>query len=98
LSENLSLTQRLRYGRISQEEYDEELIERNAHWRSLSPPEQLAALDRRLGKGVGAARQRKILAEKLSAPPASAVVVAELPAAATPVVLAKKKFKKGNKK
>lgn len=40
--------------------------ERNAHWQSLTAAEQLADLDARLGKGVGATRQRAILAKKLA--------------------------------
>lgn len=36
--------------------------ERNEEWAKLSKAEKLASLDRRLGKGVGAKRQR----EKLS--------------------------------
>ena len=32
--------------------------ERNDYWRKLTPAEQIASLDRRLGKGVGAKRQR----------------------------------------
>ena len=31
---------------------------RNAEWRELTPAQQLAELDARLGKGIGAARQR----------------------------------------
>lgn len=34
---------------------------RNEAWRRLTTSEKLADLDRRLGKGVGARRQRKIL-------------------------------------
>jgi len=36
---------------------------RNETWAKLSPAEKLADLDRRLGKSVGAARQRKLLEE-----------------------------------
>jgi hypothetical protein len=36
----------------------DEGVERNAYWRSLTPAAQLADLDRRLGVGVGANRQR----------------------------------------
>jgi len=39
-----------------------EAHERNLQWRSLHAREQLAALDNRLGKGVGASRQRARLA------------------------------------
>jgi hypothetical protein len=93
-----TLTQDLRYRKISQEEYDETLIERNVAWRALSPADQLASLDRRLGVGIGAARQRKLLAAKLAAP---VVVPVEAPVAAPgepAVIVTKKKFKKGNKK
>lgn len=38
--------------------------ERNAEWRKLTPAQQLANLDRRLGKGVGAKRQRTKLKEE----------------------------------
>ncbi len=37
------------------------IAERLAVWQKLSSTEQLAALDRRLGKGVGATKQRKRL-------------------------------------
>ena len=40
--------------------------ERNAEWRKLSAKEKLADLDRRLGAGIGAARQRKILTKEKS--------------------------------
>jgi hypothetical protein len=36
--------------------------DRNDAWAELSPAKQLAELDRRLGKGVGARRQRARLA------------------------------------
>jgi hypothetical protein len=36
----------------------EEINERLAAWRDLTPEQQLAALDRRLGKDVGAKKQR----------------------------------------
>jgi hypothetical protein len=38
--------------------------ERNAAWRELTPQEQLASLDTRLGKGIGAKRQRAKLEGK----------------------------------
>lgn len=39
-----------------------EAVERNAAWAELSPQKQLAELDRRLGKGQGARKQRARLA------------------------------------
>lgn len=40
--------------------------ERNAYWRGLTPAQQRADLDRRLGKGVGAKRQREKLKEAVA--------------------------------
>lgn len=40
---------------------------RNEEWRKLTAVQQLAELDRRLGKDAGAKRQRTILASKLEA-------------------------------
>ena len=42
-----------------------EAIERQEHWSSLTPQEQLVELDRRLGKGVGAVRQRFKINQRL---------------------------------
>jgi hypothetical protein len=42
----------------------EEGVERLEHWRSLTPAEQRKDLDRRLGAGVGAKRQRAKLEGK----------------------------------
>lgn len=39
----------------------EEALKRNAEWAKLSPREQLAELDRRLGRDVGAKKQRERL-------------------------------------
>ena len=36
-------------------------VERNAVWQALTSAQKIASLDARLGKGVGARRQRKIL-------------------------------------
>ena len=38
---------------------------RNEDWESMGPKKQLASLDRRLGKGQGAVKQRARLAKKL---------------------------------
>ena len=45
----------------------QEAAERQEFWSELTPKQQLADLDRRLGKGVGAKKQRARLAEKLDA-------------------------------
>lgn len=45
---------------LRREKHVEGLL-RNAAWDALSQGEKLLALDRRLGKGVGAVRQRKLL-------------------------------------
>lgn len=37
-----------------------------SQWRKLTPQEQLSSLDRRLGVGVGAVKQRKRLNEQIS--------------------------------
>jgi len=44
-----------------------EATERNASWSELSTQKQLAELDRRLGKGVGARKQRARLARAAKA-------------------------------
>ncbi len=38
--------------------------ERNAAWQALTPAQQIAELNRRLGPGVGARRQRRKLEGK----------------------------------
>jgi hypothetical protein len=38
---------------------------RNLAWRALSPEQQLADLDRRLGEGHGATKQRAQLAKRI---------------------------------
>lgn len=43
----------------------EEAQERNERYRRLTPQQKIAALDARLGKGVGAAKQRARLQELL---------------------------------
>ena len=39
--------------------------ERTEYWRGLSPTTQLSDLDRRLGKGVGARRQRTMISARM---------------------------------
>lgn len=43
-----------------------EAVARDTEWRKLTPKQQLAALDKRLGKGVGAAKQRARLQEEIN--------------------------------
>lgn len=54
---------RPRLGRAEKDRRIKEGEERNAAWRLRSSAEQLADLDRRLGRGVGAKRQRAKLAK-----------------------------------
>lgn len=43
----------------------EEAAARVEEWRKLTPQEQLNELDRRLGKDLGAARQRAMIAKRI---------------------------------
>ena len=45
-----------------------EAIERNNFWASLTPQQQLESLDTRLGKGVGAKKQRARIQYKIDNP------------------------------
>ena len=45
-----------------------EAIERNETWAKLTPEQQLADLDRRLGKGIGAKKQRARIQYKIDNP------------------------------
>ena len=47
-------------------ERQEQAIERQIWWASLTPSEQLKALDSRLGVGQGAARQRAAIAKRMA--------------------------------
>jgi hypothetical protein len=51
----------------SHEQKVKEGIERNAFWQSLTPAEQMRNLDSRLGKGIGAVRQRAMIAKRMEA-------------------------------
>lgn len=52
---------RLRADRLAERLREGE--QRNKAWRKLTPAQKIASLDRRLGVGVGARRQRKLLTE-----------------------------------
>lgn len=54
-----------RHNPVNIEVRREEAVERQAAWSALSPREKLAALDRRLGEGVGARKQRALLTTSL---------------------------------
>jgi hypothetical protein len=43
-----------------------EAVARQEEWANLSPAEQLAELDRRLGKGIGAKKQRARITKALN--------------------------------
>ena len=43
----------------------EEAEKRNTRWRAMTPEKQLEELDKRLGKGKGAKKQRSKLLKKL---------------------------------
>ena len=45
-----------------------EAIERNEVWVQLTPEQQIADLDRRLGKGIGAKKQRARIQYKIDNP------------------------------
>ena len=45
-----------------------EAIERNEAWAQLTPAQQLASLDERLGKGIGAKKQRARIQYKIDNP------------------------------
>lgn len=72
----------------------ENAVRRNADWKSLSPEKQLADLDARLGKGVGAAKQRAKLQSRIDSQPVKRQKQEEQP----PVQEAQAKVKKETKK
>ena len=45
-----------------------EAIERNEYWAQLTPEQQLTDLDKRLGKGIGAKKQRARIQYKIDNP------------------------------
>ena len=47
---------------------NKEAIERNNYWTSLTPQQQLESLDTRLGKGIGAKKQRAKIQAKINNP------------------------------
>ena len=46
----------------------QEAIERNEYWAQLTPEQQITDLDRRLGKGIGAKKQRARIQYKINNP------------------------------
>ncbi len=104
MSVNLSLKQEFRFGKISEEAYRESMTERNQAWAALTPLQQWASLDSRLGVGVGAKRQRAKLTTLIAKQSEPVTTVPYVPATnvssgTTSVAkdTPKKKFKKGNK-
>lgn len=73
----------------------EEGAKRDALWASLTPAEQMRELDRRLGKGVGATRQRARIQSIIDAAQASPVPQA---AEVLPAVKAEREYRKKGKK
>ncbi len=47
-----------KYGTRSRADRKNEAYDRNKFWATLTPQEQLESLDRRLGEGLGAVKQR----------------------------------------
>ena len=45
-----------------------EAIARNEYWAQLTPEQQIADLDKRLGKGIGAKKQRDRIQYKMDNP------------------------------
>ena len=52
----------------NKEHKNKEAIERNSYWVSLTPQQQLESLDVRLGKGIGAKKQRARIQYKINNP------------------------------
>jgi hypothetical protein len=67
----MSTSKAIRRSRTDRVEIRQEDAEkRNGEWKKLTPEKQLADLDARLGKGVGAAKQRAKLQSKIESAPA----------------------------
>lgn len=60
------------YGQARKKRQQLERESRFKKWQSLTPSQQLADLDRRLGKGVGAGKQRARIAEAIKKQPEAA--------------------------
>jgi hypothetical protein len=77
-----------------------EAKERDDFWRKLSPEQQLADLDKRLGEGKGAVKQRLRLHMKISRnrKPDPIIEKVETPHVETDVAIVQKKISKRTKK
>lgn len=69
----------------------EQALERQASWAKLTPTQQLNELDRRLGKGVGAKKQRAKLTKILKMIVTMPEVVKQSAVVETPIVTKEKK-------
>ena len=58
-----------KYGSRSREDRRMQAEKMHANWNSLSLQQQLEDLDRRLGKGIGAKKQRAKIKNKIDNPP-----------------------------
>jgi hypothetical protein len=59
------MAKRTEKSKIAKEAKTTDAVGRSEAWNNLSPQEQLKVLDSRLGKGVGAKKQRVRLASRL---------------------------------
>lgn len=69
----------------------EQALERQASWAKLTPAQQLNELDRRLGKGVGAKKQRAKLTKILKMIDPMPEVVKQSAVVEAPIVTKEKK-------
>ena len=58
----------IRNSKIRRSQRKDEAEKRNQVWKQLTPKQQLALLDTRLGKGIGATKQRKRLQAQIQSP------------------------------